>query len=191
MSEELEKNELNEEAKKEDFVSKKAYGEVTSDMHKYKTKLKDVQAALNELKAEKDAVENERLAEQGKWEEIATRSRTELDKMKSERQDEQSKFIDFHKKNGVLNKIGGFKRDEYNNFINTNSIELKEDGSIDDVSLNAEIDRIKQTYPELLKQGTANKSPNAAPQGLELGEKTYAQMSESERLALKRNLLKK
>ena len=87
--------------------------------------------------------------------------------MKNERASEQNQFVDYHKKNSVLDKVGGFKRDEYNKFIDVDSISMNEDGSIDSVSLDIEIDRIRQSYPELLKTASGTKLPNHAPQGEE------------------------
>jgi chromosome segregation ATPase len=166
-----------EEAGKEEFVSKKAYGEVSSSMHKYKSELKDTRARLNELEEEKRAAEKEALAEQGKWEELYNKNQEELTAVKNERANEQDKFVDYHKKNSVLNKVGGFKRDEYNKFIDVNAISMNEDGSIDNASLELEIDRIRQTYPELLKEGSGTKLPNSAPQSNDMGTVDASELS--------------
>ena len=157
--------ELNTDSPQEDFVSKKAYQDVSGDMHKYKTQLKETQARLNQLEAERQAAEKQALAEQGKWEELYQKNQAELEAVKQERAGEQNKFVDYHKKNSVLNKVGGFKRDEYNKFIDVNSIEMKDDGSIDETSLELEVDRIRQSYPELLKASSGTKLPNEAPKG--------------------------
>lgn len=146
-----------------DFVSKKAYSDVTSDMHKYKGKLKDTEAALNQLVAEKEASAREQLAEQGKWEELYTKNQQELEALKVSRVEESNKFIDYHKRNTVLSLTEGFKKDEYNKFINTDSIQMDDNGAIDQESLQAEVDRIKQEYPELLKNSPVRTPPNEAP----------------------------
>lgn len=171
MNEEIKEEGSNEEGQtKDDFVSKKAYTDVSNDMHKYKSELKDVKAMLNQLNAEKSAGEKERLAEQGKWEDLYQKNELELNALKSERNAEQDKFVNYHKKNSVLNKIGSFKKDEYNRFIQTDKINMNEDGSIDSESLGLEVDRIRQEYPELLKASAGNKLPNDAPNGSTIGD---------------------
>lgn len=189
------KEEIKEEKKieevKEEFVSKKAYGEVSSDMHRYKAELKDTKAMLSQLRADADSAKNEKLAEEGKWEDLYKNQSTKMEKLEAERTKEQNDVVNFHKKNSVLNSIGGFKNDEYNTFIKSDNINVNEDGSLDRVSLDAEIDRIRQTYPELLKSGTSQKLPNNAPIESNIGEKGYSDLSQDEKEAYKRKLINK
>jgi hypothetical protein len=190
-NEDLKKEEVKiDETPKEDFVSKKAYQDVSTDMHKYKQELRDTQAKLNQLQAEREAVEREALAEQGKWEELYQKNQTELEAVKQERAGEQNKFVDYHKKNSVLNKVGGFKRDEYNKFIDVNNIEMNEDGSIDETSLELEVDRIRQSYPELLKTGSGTKLPNDAPKGNDLGDIDASKLDGAEKSEFFKNYIK-
>ena len=192
---ELEKQELEKQEQKKiqepQLVDKKAYIEVRGDMMKYKNELKDIKVQMTQMQAEKEAIENDKLAEQGRWEDLYKQQTEKVKTMTSERANENEKFINYHKKNSVLNKIGGFKRDEYNKFIDTEKISLNEDGSIEESSLNFEIDRIKQSYPELLKNSKNERLPNDDATLNSLGDKQYSSMSEAERLALKRNLLRK
>ena len=53
------------------FVSAKAYEEVSKDMHKFKSRAKELEAAHNEVLAQLKAQEEAKLIEQNKWEEIA------------------------------------------------------------------------------------------------------------------------
>lgn len=195
--EEIEAKRLEDEAKKKDeqkepdLVSKDAYLNVSNDMHKYKNELKETKNALAQMQADKQAIENEKLAEQGRWEELYKQSQSKLDEANNGRQAEQDKFINYHKKNSVLKEIGGFKNDEYNAFIKVDQVSLNEDGSIDKTSLDLEVNRIKQAYPELLNGGQTGKLPNGAPQSNNFGERTYTDMSNTEKDAYKRSLLKK
>tara|TARA_B100001971_G_C18266422_1_gene593066 strand:+ start:2456 stop:3079 length:624 start_codon:yes stop_codon:yes gene_type:complete len=183
--------EQEQESQEEQYVSKKAYQEVSSDMHKYKQELKEKEAKLNELLAIQEAKEKEALEEQGRWEELYKQSQEKLTTLQSERDQERNKFIDYHKRNSVLQKLGGFKRDEYNKFVNIENIELREDGSIDEDSIASEIDRIRQNYPELIKSNSPTSLPKDAPMQNEVGKKSFDQMSEVERNNLKRSLLTK
>ena len=182
---------LEDSKDKQEQVSKEAYLNVSQDMHKYKSKLKETEALLTQMKADKEVIENEKLAEQGRWEDLYKKSQEKLTEATQGRQAEQDKFINYHKKNSVLGKLGGFKNDEYNSFIDVESVNLNEDGSIDQSSLDLEVNRIKQSYPELLKGVQAGKLPNDAPQGNNLGDRTYDNLSEREKADYKRKLMKK
>lgn len=194
MSIEVKNEELNNESapieKKEEFVSKKAYEDVKSDMFKFKTQMKEQEALLNQMRADKDLIENEKLAEQGKWEEIAQKSKLELDTMRSERNVENEKFINFHKKNSVLQEIGGFKKTEYSNFINVDNIELNDDGSVNGESMKVESDRIRQNYAELLNNSSSNKLPNEAPRANEIGEANPSSMNDMQKNAYFKELIR-
>lgn len=181
---------LQAEAAETEHVPKKAFSEVSSSMHKYKAELKETKLLLNQLQAEQDATKTEQLAEQGRWEELYKKSQEKLEVANQDAQTTQDKFINYHKKNSVLNTIGGFKRDEYNSFINVESIGLNDDGSVETSSLEKEIDRIKQTYPELIKIGSADKLPNGAPTPGNPGDIEYKNMTLQQRSEYKRKLLK-
>ena len=53
-----------------DFVSKSAYEDVSKDMHKFKSKLRETQAYTNELESRLKALEEEKMAEQAQWKEL-------------------------------------------------------------------------------------------------------------------------
>lgn len=172
-----------------ELVSKDAYLKVSNDMHKYKQDLKSTKALLSQLQADKDAAEQEKLAEQGRWEDLYKASQEKLTEVSQSREKDQDKFLNYHKKNSVLTKLGGFKNEEYNNFINVEAVAVNEDGSIDESSLDQEVNRIKQSYPELLKGVQVGKLPNGAPKSTNFGEKTYEELTELEKDAYKRNLM--
>jgi len=187
---------LNEKAVEEtnqepEFVPAKAYKEQQNDMFRYKNKLKETEAMLNQLKAEKEASEREQLVQSEQWKELYQREQKEKSELLSTRAKEQEQFISFHKKNAVLKEIGGFKKDEYSNFINVNSIEVDENGNVTQESLVKEANRIKQAYPELLKGVTVNNLPNeAAKPGTPAGV-DYNNLSQAEKLKIKLSLMNK
>jgi hypothetical protein len=177
--------------KEAEFVPAKAYQDVNQDMHKYKAKLKETEALLNQLKAEKEAAEMNSLKENEQWKTLYEKTQAQMDQIASTRAQEKDQFINYHKKNAVIRELGGFKKDEYNNFINVNTIELDEQGNVVQETLSAEVNRIKQTYPELIKGVPANNLPSAAPKGFEANNsKPYSQMTEKEKAEFKMNLLK-
>lgn len=167
MSEENKVNTGSEDAQgsaesKEDFVSKKAYEEIKADMFKFKTQMKEIEAERNQLKADKDAVEREKLEEQGKWKELYEKQKQKLQETEANLSSSKNQFVDFHKKQAVISKLGGLKKDDYAKFIDTNAVDVQENGKIDDSSVEAEVNRIKEQFPELIK-GSDVKSFNQAP----------------------------
>lgn len=165
-----------EATQEEGFVPKKAFQEVSSDMHKYKNQLREKEAMLNQLLAEKELQEKQALEEQGRWKELYEKTQNQLEEVNTTRQAEQDKFINHHKKNAVLREIGGFKKDEYSNFINIENVIMDENGNIDRASLDAEVSRLKQEMPELLKNVPGNSLPSNAPMNTEVKQ----EMSKSE-----------
>lgn len=170
----------------EAFVPKKAYQEVTKDMMKYKSEMKNLSAQIEQLKAEKEAKEVATLQEQEKWHDLYKKSETKLAQLAQERDSERNKFVDFHKKNAVIEKLGGFKKPEYTKFINTQEIEVREDGSVDENSVLAQVEKIRKEYPELIKVSHKTDLPNAAPRVA--SERPYSALSEKERYELKLKL---
>lgn len=178
-----------EVADQDAFVPKKAYQEVSKDMLKYKTEMKNLAAQLSQLQAEKEAKEVAQLQEQEKWHDLYKKSEAKLAQLAQERDTERNKFVDFHKKNAVIEKLGGFKKPEYTKFINTNEIEMNEDGSIVEDSINAQVEKIRKTYPELIKSSPKGELPNAAPKGA--FQKSVSDMTPAELNAARRELLTK
>lgn len=193
MSDEVLKEEITPVSSESELVPKKAYVEVTNDMFKYKNKLKEAEALLNQMAAEKAAAEIQSLKENEQWKTLYEKNQAQLDSLAAARAQEKDQFVNYHKKAAVVAAIGGFKKDQYaDNFINVGAIELDESGNVIQDTLSAEVNRLKQTYPELIKGIQANNLPSDAPKSFEnTSVKTYAQMNEREKAAFKMNLIKK
>lgn len=135
----------------EDFVSKKAYSEVTADMHKYKDELRNAKAQLNELLERQTLEEREKLEREKKWEELYGQERKAREELKSQIENERKKFLDAHKASALVQELGGLAKQEYIRHANLNAIDVNEDGSVDLNSLKKEADRFKQEHGVLLK----------------------------------------
>lgn len=184
MSESNIKSEVVADAQVEsEFVPKKAYIETQNDMHKFKARAKETEAKLNQLLAEKDLADKQALEANQQWELLYKKEQAEKSNLLAARESETKRFIDFHKKQAVLNHLGGFKRDEYSNFINLEKIQVDENGDIIAESRDAEVSRIKQMYPELIKGSEAASLPTAAAKSLEstMAPKEFNAMTEKER----------
>lgn len=180
--------EVKEEVKDE-FVPKKAFTEVTADMFKYKTKLKETESQLIQMKAEREAAEVRSLEENNQWKVLYEKKKVEAEQIAQARQAEQDKFVGVHKKNAVLRELGGFKKEEYNTFINITNVEIDENGNIVQDSLLGEVNRLKQSYPELIKSSSAQNLPSDAPRSVDLPAKEYNSLSPKEKQDLKMKLL--
>ena len=159
--------EKKEEPKVEDeLVSRKVLDVYKNDMHKYKTRMKETEVELQELRDAKVLQEKQVLEEKEEWQILYEREKTEKVKMKEELDTKSSLFIDTSKKNAVIQKLGGFKKSDYAKFIDTGKIDVLENGVISEESIDREVDRIKQDYPELLLGKPTGKMPNESPQNM-------------------------
>lgn len=179
------------ELEKDEFVPKKAFSEVTMDMHKYKEQLKQAQAALNQLKAEKDLQDIEEKKQKEQWEELYKSESSKREQLERERSEERNKFLNYHKKQAVISKIGGFKRDEYSSFINVDSVQVDDNGNVVSESLDAEINRIKQNFPDLLKASAGTPLPIDAPRKSFEPSVDFKNMTEREKKDFRMSLLTK
>lgn len=135
---------------KEAFVSRKAYEEVTGDMHKFKTKTKELEAALNEYKAQLKAQEEQKLQEQERWKELYEKREAELEQIRRESQEQSSRYMTSVKKAALKNELGGDIRDEYLSFANLDSVVVTEDGSIDPESLRNAANEFRKQHGQLI-----------------------------------------
>lgn len=182
MSEEIKPQENESEV-----VAKDAYVKVSQDMHKFKSQAKQLEAKLAEIQAEQEARERATLEEKEQWHTLYKKAEEKLKAIENERLSERSKFIESHKVNAVIQNLGGFKKPEYNKFIDSSKIEVTEDGSIDEKSVVSEVERIKREYPELIKAAGIKPLPDSAPK--QVAPKSLDQMSPAERAALRRRLI--
>ena len=184
-------NNNNEDSTQEssnEVVSKKAYSEVSKDMLKYKQEMKALQAQLAQVQADKEAADTAQLQEKEEWHQLYKIAETKLSTLAQERDAERNKFITFHKVNAVVEKLGGFKKPEYTKFIDTNAIEIDENGSVIEDTVLSQVERIRKEYPELIKQSQKQELPNAAPRAG--AERSYSQLTEKEKIELKLSLAK-
>lgn len=174
-----------------DYVSKKAYQEVSSDMHKYKSKLKEREAQLNQLLAEKEAQERARLEEEGRHKELAEKEAQARRAAEEKYAQLQANLVDSTKKNAVIDKLGGFKKSEYAQFIKLDNVEIDENGLATPASVEAEVNRIRSEHPSLLKQAVSAPLPSEAPKNYTPAPpKPVEKMSREERAELRKQLLK-
>lgn len=142
---------------KEAFVSRKAYEEVTRDMHKNKQKAKELEAAFNELQAQLRAQEEQKMQEQERWKELYQKREAELEQVKRQAQEQNNRYMRSVKMSALKQEIGANIRDEYLQFANLDSIALTEEGTIDPESLRTVANEFRKQHGQLLpKQENVN-----------------------------------
>lgn len=164
-----------------EVVSKDAYAKVSTDMHKFKSEAKALQAKLADIQAEQEAKDKAALEEKEQWHTLYKKAEEKLKGLETERQNERNKFVESHKINAVIQTLGGFKKPEYNKFIDSSKVEVTEDGSVDSSSVQSEVERIRREYPELLK--TSNKTPLPSDAPRQFAQKSVKDMTADERAA--------
>lgn len=170
-----------------EVVSKDAYSKVSSDMHRYKQEAKAMAAKLAEIEAEREARDRAALEEKEQWHTLYKKAEKKLKDIENERVTEKTKFIESHKINAVLQNLGGFKKTEYNKFIDVNNIQVGDDGTVDEQTVTSEVERLKKEYPELIKAKPVQPLPSNASRDFKV--KPVTEMSADERAALRRQLL--
>lgn len=176
------------QSEKEQYVAKKAFEDVSRDMHKYKSKLKEKDAYTNELEARLKSIEEEKLAEKQQWEELYKKRDSELTELKHEIDERDRTYLEQVKRNALKNELGGKIKDEFLVHADLNGIQFTDSGTVDQDSLLNVANDFRGKYPEVIPteaatQVTGTASPsNTTVSNSEL--KPLSQMTHEEKKAL-------
>lgn len=181
----------NNEQNQPEYVDKAVYKKTAEDMLKYKSEMRSYKAQLDQIKADNEAKEKQALYEQENWKKLFQQNEEKLKQLQLERDSERDKFINAHKVNSVVQELGGFKKPEYVKFVDHAKIELDENGSLITASVQAEVQRIKQMYPELVKTNSELVKPLPSQAARGASPKSIEQMTPSELAQARRELLNK
>lgn len=196
--EELEALRLEEEAKKaeeakketkDEFVARKDYLEVSKSMHKHKSKSKDLEAKIAKLEADANTRNEQDLADKEQWQTLAEERGEKIKEITDLWDTDRVKFLDKHKKQAVIDYVGGFIKPEYSNMI------IKPDLIDDEItaeSVKAHGDDIIQNHPNLLKKSENASLPNEAANTTTVKDKKVdlSKMNDSEKRAYFNSFLK-
>lgn len=173
-------------------VSAKAYEEVSKDMHKYKSKSKETELALNEALAQLKAQEEAKLVEQNRWEEIAKNREEELLRIQNEMKEKEDRLNRSKKMYALKQELGGKIKDVYLQHADLSSISLKDDGSVDSDSLLAVANEFRQEHGQLIPSDeNVNITGQAASTIDGLPQKTVKDMTHAEKVAALANIYSK
>lgn len=183
---------VSQEQQQEQYVTRKAYEEVSRDMHKNKQKAKELEVAYNELQAQLKAQEEAKLHEQERWKELYEKREAELEQERKNAQEQQGRYLRSVKLSALKQEIGANIKDEYLSFANLDGIAFNEDGSIDKDSLHEVANSFRKEHGQLIPQtdnanitGQAPSSEAPAPR-----EVDFSKMSSKERVEYYTNFVK-
>lgn len=151
------------EEPKDEVVSKKAYEEVTRDMHKNKQKAKELEMALNEVKAQLKANEEAKMQENEQYKELLERRTAELEEVKRQTKEKDEKFNRSVKLAALKQELGGKVKDAYLSFANVDGISMNEDGTIDSESLRNVANGFRKEHGELIPNSDSSNFTGHAP----------------------------
>jgi hypothetical protein len=134
-----------------------------TDMFKYKEQSKALAEELQTIKNERERERTDKLKENEDYKSLFEDSELKRIAVETDYSAHKQQFVDSSKLNAVVQAIGGFKKDEYTKFIDPSKVSMTEGGTIDTESLKIEADRIRQTFPELLRSASTASLPNTAP----------------------------
>ncbi len=132
-----------------EFVSKSAYEEVSADMHKYKRREKEKAAKLAELETKLKQQDEDKLAHDKKWEELAIRREQELSEMKQATEVEKNKYSRSIKLNALKSELGKVK-DAYLSHADIDSIDFNEDGTVNSDSVLHVANEFRKEHSQLI-----------------------------------------
>lgn len=168
---------------KEEFVSKKAYEEVTKDMHKFKSKAKEMTAAKVEYEAKLNAIKEDQLKEQEKWKELYENTKAESEKYKADSESEKAQRLTGLKRSALKQELGNVK-DVYLSHANIDSIELNEHGLVDKDTLVVVANQFREEHGALLTSSAGGNPTSAPAHAINPQEKSLSDMSIVERQQL-------
>lgn len=169
------------------YVPRKAYEEVTSDMHKYKSKVKDAHAKLNEYEARLKSIEEEKLKEQNRWKELYEKEQHERAKIEEERSRDRKLYLESVKLSALKSELGGDVRPEYLRFADLDSIQIDETGTLSSESVKEVANQFRQNHPSLIPSSNdtnITSAPAASSTNVQQGPKDISQMSIQEKMEM-------
>lgn len=135
---------------KEQFVSRKAYEEVTRDMHKFKKEREELKAGFNELQAQLKAQEEAKMQENEQWKQLYEKRESELEEERNKAKESNIRFTNAVKRSALKQELGGKVKDEYLSFADLSSISMSEDGMVDSETLRNVANDFRKQHGQLI-----------------------------------------
>jgi predicted RNase H-like nuclease (RuvC/YqgF family) len=172
-----------EKEEKDEFVRRQAYEEVSKDMHKFKERFRDAEARAAEYEAKLRSIEEQKLKDEQRYQELYEREKTERERAEEARQQERNLYLRAVKLSALKAELGNIK-DQYLSHADIDSIEVKEDGTLSSESVHAVANRFREEHPMLIPQESGGNITNyASPTSFNSasGNKSLSEMSYEEK----------
>ena len=167
--------------------SEKQYADIKDDMFKYKTAGKDKDSKIAELQAQIESAKTVELEQKQEYKTLFEAEKAKNVELLEDSAIKDEKFVTSHKINAVIEELGGFKKTEYVKFVDTSKVLVDDNGVVDKLTVDSEVKRIRQEYPELLKASKGGKLPSDAPRGSVAPKKSLGKMNRNEINDLRRS----
>jgi hypothetical protein len=171
---------------KEEFVRRQAYEEVNKDMHKFKSRAKDAEAKAAEAEAKLKAIEEDRLKQDQKYQELYEREKKAREVEATARKKDRDLYLRGLKLSALKAELGNV-REEYLSHAAIDEIEVQENGSLSSDSVRSVANKFRQDHPTLIPTNasgniTGYASPTsfnpAANKPKSIQEMSYAEKAE-------------
>lgn len=146
----------------DEVVSRKAYEEVTRDMHKNKQKARELDMKLKEVETKLAAQEEAKMQEQQQWKELFEKRSQELEEERRRAQEKDDLLNRSVKMAALKNELGGTVKDQYLSFANLDAIEV-ENGMIDNESVRNVANEFRKEHGQLIPSSEASSVTGHAP----------------------------
>lgn len=167
-----------------EFVTRKAYEQVTADMHRFKASAKELAAAKSEYEAKLKSIEEEKMREQNQWKELFEREKQDKEAALKKSENDRNSYLTTVKKSALKAELGGRVKDVYLSHANISAIEFDEHGNINQESLLKVANDFRQNHGELLGPSSSSEPTSfASPTSQTLAEpqsKSVGEMSDAE-----------
>ena len=131
------------------FVRKQAYEEVTTDMHKFKSRAKDAEAKAAELSAQLKSIEDEKLKSEQRYQELYEKEKREKEQLADTRKKERELYLRGLKLGALKGELGNIK-DAYLMHAEISAIEINEDGTVNSETVRKVANQFRQEHAALI-----------------------------------------
>lgn len=156
-------DQTDENKPEEKFVPRRAYEDVTRDMHKNKQKAKELEAVVNELQAQLQAQEEAKMQEKEQWKELYEKREAELEQERQKAREKYNLYMKSVKIAALKQEIGSNVKDEYLSFANLDNIVVNDDGSIDKDTVREVANVFRKEHGQLIPQSGNENITGHAP----------------------------
>lgn len=140
------------DSEKSEYVKRSAFDEVLDETKKFKSKFRETQAELNELRARQKEAEEAKLLEEKNYQEVIDRLRQEKEQILNENQLHVKEKQDFRKMSSLLSSLqkkGINIESKYYDLLPMDKIGFDDDGNIDGTSLADATETFIKEHPRL------------------------------------------